>query len=347
MEKKAKDTLKLVLSILLAGVLLFFSFRNVNWKDFAACLKTCSWEYIVLGMVAGALAQYVRGWRWRMILRPIDDSIPFYASFNGINICMITNIVFPRVGELIRCGFITKHSKKGEDGRKLASFDKVFGTVLVERGWDIVFCAVLIVLMIVLMRERFGYFFSDTLGGSLSEKMSIWWIVVLVVLVLAGLVWAVRRFKDRNRFCGKVYETLQGIGTGLKTSLHMEKGWLFIVYTVLVWICYWMEVYFVLVAVKGIDPATLSPDMAAPLATLQDLGLVDALFLMFAGSVSSLVPVPGGFGAYHSVVAGALLSVYGIPFGLGIIFATLAHESQAVMWIITGIGSYIHEAFHK
>lgn len=46
---------------------------------------------------------------------------------------------------------------------------------------------------------------------------------------------------------------------------------------------------------------------------LSELGTSDALFLMLVGSLSSLVPVPGGFGAFHYIVATALASVYGIP----------------------------------
>ena len=66
---------------------------------------------------------------------------------------------------------------------------------------------------------------------------------------------------------------------------------------------------------------------------------------MFAGSVSSVVPVPGGFGAFHMVVAGALSSLYGIPFGVGIIFATLSHEAQVVVGAVCGAGSYVYETF--
>jgi len=64
---------------------------------------------------------------------------------------------------------------------------------------------------------------------------------------------------------------------------------------------------------------------------------------MLAGSLSSLVPVPGGFGAFHYVVASALAAVYGIPWEAGIIFATLSHESQTVTMLICGGCSYAAE----
>ena len=127
----------------------------------------------------------------------------------------------------------------------------------------------------------------------------------------------------------------------------MKHGWLFIVYTVLIWTCYWLMSACILWALQGIDPAGASPELAEALGRIDSLGMADALFLMFAGAVSSLIPVPGGFGAFHSVVAGVLSSIYGIPFGVGLVFATLSHESQILSNATCGAVSYIHETFFR
>ncbi len=83
------------------------------------------------------------------------------------------------------------------------------------------------------------------------------------------------------------------------------------------------------------------------LPELDGLNAVDALFLMVAGSLGWLVPVPGGFGAFHFIVSLALSTIYGIPFESGIIFATLSHESQAVTMVLCGGVSYVYETFKK
>jgi hypothetical protein len=103
----------------------------------------------------------------------------------------------------------------------------------------------------------------------------------------------------------------------------------------------------ILWALQGIDPASVSPELAAALGKIDGLGLADAFLLMFAGAISSLIPVPGGFGAFHGAVAFTLSSVYGIPFAVGLVFATLSHESQTIMSILCGTGSYIHENFFR
>ena len=75
--------------------------------------------------------------------------------------------------------------------------------------------------------------------------------------------------------------------------------------------------------------------------------LHDALFLMLAGALSSIVPVPGGFGAFHFIVAAAVSYVYGLPFEFGIIFATLSHESQELNQLVWGGISFVIEQFRK
>ena len=127
----------------------------------------------------------------------------------------------------------------------------------------------------------------------------------------------------------------------------MKQGWLFIAYTVVIWGLYWLMCATVMWSLQGISPEGLSPEMAASLEKINALGMSDALFLMFAGALSSIVPVPGGFGAFHTVVAGALLSIYGIPFPVGLIFATLSHESQVVTDALCGAVSYACETLHK
>ena len=65
------------------------------------------------------------------------------------------------------------------------------------------------------------------------------------------------------------------------------------------------------------------------------------------GSVAWMVPVPGGFGAYHFMVALALSSVYGLGWDTGMLYATINHEAQAVMMVIMGFISYIYEVTKK
>jgi len=127
---------------------------------------------------------------------------------------------------------------------------------------------------------------------------------------------------------------IKGIGSGLSSFMHMKKAWVFFVYTAVIWFTYWIMSACIVWALQDIE-------------AFAGLNMTDAFFLMIAGSISSVVPVPGGFGAYHGVVAGALLSIWNIPMGTGMVFATLSHESQAITQALCGLVSYIHESFFR
>jgi hypothetical protein len=347
MDKKVTNILRYGLWIAVAVLLLYFSFRGVNWKDFGAALRGCRWGYVVLSMFLGASVFYIRALRWRMQLLPLDSSTSRLTCWNAYNICMITNIVLPRVGEVVRCGYVTKHSARDDEGKRLVTFDKALGTVVVDRVWDAVSLLIVFAVLLALMWNRFGTFFTDTLFPGLAGKVHLWWILALGVALVVGFIFLCWRLRDREGIWGRVWGWLRGIYDGLLSCLHMRHGWLFILYTALIWGLYWLMSACIIWALRGVDPATVSPDLAVSLGKIGELGMADALFLMFAGAVSSVIPVPGGFGAFHGVVAGALASIYGIPFGAGLIFATLSHESQVIVNAVCGACSYVHETFFR
>ena len=346
MDKKVANILRYALWIAVAALLLYFSFRGVNWKDFGAALRGCRLGFVILSMLLGAAAIWLRSLRWRMQLLPLDPSTSAITTWNANNICTLTNYVLPRVGEIVRCGYVVKNSGKDESQRRV-SFDKALGTVVADRLWDGVSLVVVFLILLVTLSDRFGAFFSETFFPSLAGKVHLWWILALGVGIAVGVLYLCWRFRERGGFWGRVWGWIRGGYDGLVSCLHMQHGWLFILYTVLIWTIYWLMSACVLWALQGIDPASVSPELAGALAQVEGLGMADALLVMFAGAVSSLIPVPGGFGAFHGAVALTLSSVYGIPFAAGLIFATLSHESQVLVGILCGTESYIHETFFR
>lgn len=336
MDKKITKILKYLLSALLAAILLYFSFREVEWADFVEGLKGCRWEYIALSMAAGAFAFWLRALRWRKLLLPLDDSITRITAFNGINIGNISNFVFPRIGELVRCGVITRRSLPADPQKpehKKASYDKVLGTVVLERGWELLVMLLLLVVVVVGGFDRFGAFFVGQIWTPMSQKLdfSIWWIVAVLVIAVAAVGYVLWRFRDSNAFCGKVWGIFRGLVQGFTSCLKMDQKWLFFAYTAMIWLTYWLM--------------AASTVWAAPF--LDDLTIIDALFLSLVGGLGFAVPVPGGIGAFHFVISLALAGLYDVPMEMGIIYATLSHTSQAITQIVFGAGSYIYEAVRR
>lgn len=333
---KLKKTVKYILSIALAVLLLWVSFREVEWKDFVDGLKDCRWGFVILSMAAGSTAFWIRALRWRQLLLPIDRSITRTTTFNGVNIGNISNYIFPRIGEFIRCGVITRHSAPADPSEpsvKKATYDKVLGTVVLERSWELLVMLLMLAIVVVGGFERFGNFFLEQIWQPMAAGLdfSIWWVVAAVTVAGVTGLYAVYRFKDSNRICAKVWSIFRGIWQGFVSCLSMERKWLFFAYTALIWVLYWLM--------------AASTVWAAPF--LGDLDLIDALFLSLVGGLGFAVPVPGGIGAFHFIISMTLATMYGIPAELGIVYATLSHTSQAITQILFGLGSYASETFRK
>ena len=334
--KKAKQLLKYMISMALAALLLWVSFREVEWKDFIAGLKDCRWGFVLMSMAAGALAFWVRALRWRRLLLPIDDTISRTTTFNGINIGNISNFLLPRIGEFVRCGVITRRSAPVDPAvtsvRK-ATYDKVLGTVVLERSWELLVMCIMLVVVVAGGFERFGNFFLENIWNPMASSLdfSIWWVVAALVAVGCVVVFLIRRHNKTSPFCSKIWGIFTGIFQGFASCLKMEKKWLFFAYTALIWLIYWFM--------------AASTVWAAPF--LVDLDLIDALFLSLVGGLGFAVPVPGGIGAFHFIISLTLATMYGVPTELGIVYATLSHTSQAVTQIIFGLGSYAYEALKK
>ncbi len=336
MNKKVSQILKYALSAALAFVLLYFSFKDVEWADFMEGVRACRWEFIILSMAAGSFAFWLRAVRWRQLLLPIDSSITRTTAFNGINIGNISNFVFPRIGEFIRCGVITRRSEPVSPDapeHKKASYDKVLGTVVLERSWELLVMLLLLAVVVIAGFNRFGGFFMEQIWTPMARRLdfSIWWIVAVLVMAGAGCCYALWRFRETNPFCSKIWGIFRGIMQGFASCLKMDRKWMFFAYTAFIWMAYWLM--------------AASTVWAAPF--LSELDLIDALFLSLVGGLGFAVPVPGGIGAFHFIISLALSAVYGIPTELGIIYATLSHTSQAITQIFFGAGSYAYEALKK
>jgi uncharacterized membrane protein YbhN (UPF0104 family) len=325
MQSRISKILKYLISISLAVVLLWFSFRDVEWTDFIAGLQECRWGFILLSMAAGAFAFWLRGLRWRQLLQPIDPAISRITTFNGINIGNISNFVFPRIGEFVRCGVITRRSS--------ATYDKVLGTVVLERGWELLVMLMMLALVVVGGFEKFGNFFVRQIWEPIASRLdiSLWWVLLVLAVCGLGGIWVIWRFRATNRLCAKVWGIFTGLLQGFSSCLRMERKWLFFAYTLFIWMVYWLM--------------AATTVWAAPF--LDHLTVIDALFLSLVGGLGFAVPVPGGIGAFHFVISLALMGVYDVPMETGIVYATLSHTSQAVTQIIFGLASYAYEAVRK
>lgn len=322
MNDKLGRMVKYAGSLVFAGILLYVSFRGVKWTDFVQALAGCRWWFLGASMLAGVSAFVLRGLRWRRILAPMGK-VEASDTYDAVTIGNVSNMLFPFLGEFVRCGLVSRRSK--------LRYDKVLGTVALERVWDMLSVAVLFMVLFVFTWVKFGGFFMEKMWLPLVNRFTwvVWLMLGITVMAGSGVVVAIVKFHERNALLGRIYGTFGGLLQGFGSVLRMDNKWSFIFETALIWAMYWLQIIFLIHAI----PAAAG------------MNVIDALFIMLAGSIASFIPVPGGFGAYHYLVALSLSSLYGFSWQAGIVFATVAHESQALTMLVTGAASFIRQNF--
>ena len=320
MKITRKGVIKYVLLLALTAVLLWFAFRKVDWSDFWTILGECNYGWILATMALQALVTLLRGNRWRIMMRPLSKEISRHESYDAYAVCYLANLALPRSGEVVRCGLIA--------GTKKATFEGVLGTVVIERAWDLL-CVVLACLPLFFF-GRFRDFLVEKMFRPAADSMQIgwFWIAAIVVAVLIALFFVLRAFRHKiaaTRGGAALIRFWRGLVDGIKAGFRMERKWAFFGYTLLIWIAYWLCSLWTIYAFPGTESMT---------------GL-DALFLMAVGSLGWVVPVQGGFGAYHFIVSMTLVPIYGFAQSTGLAFATISHESQVVQMLVCGLAALV------
>ena len=125
MNRKAAGILKYLLSLALAGALVYFALRGIDWRAFAEGLGETRWGYALLYLLAALLALVFREERWRAMMLPLNPEVRRIDAWDSANVGNVVNVVLPGAGEFVRCGYISS---------KRFSYDKAFGTSVSERA---------------------------------------------------------------------------------------------------------------------------------------------------------------------------------------------------------------------
>lgn len=279
-------------------------------------LQVAKWPYFLIAIGFFVLSNVFRGLRWQLMAQPLGYSFKFINAFGAVNIGYFTNMALPRIGELIRAGVISRYEG--------ISVDKAFGTVLTERIVDmIIFILVSCLSLAVAFKKVSSYLLEN---GQLNTSQ----ILILLGVALLGVlfVWILIKNKSQlaqTRLGAKFTNFLIGIGEGLTSVTRMKKKWLFIFYSISVWVCYFFVTY---IPFYGMEVTSTLP-MEAGLVTL------------FLGSVGMVIPSPGGIGTYQFMVSESLI-LYGVSGADGFSFANLNFFFVSILGnIIVGLASYI------
>ena len=316
MQIKVKTIIKYGISLALAIVILMYAFKNVDLNDFISKVSEVSFSWVVFSVFLSLVSHWLRAYRWNILLKPVGHELKSSRTFLAVMTGYLANLAFPRIGEVTRCAVLKKN-----DGVPMTTS---FGTVITERIIDFFILLFLIFFDFVFEFNKVFDFFSKTLKmEKLFENKTIIaaGIVSLILLGILG-VYLLRKFLQHESdtgFIGKIRGWVRELTEGLLSLRKIENAAGFVYSTIGIWVLYYLMSYVIVFSI---------PETA-------DLGFMAGLSILVAGGIGMAMPVQGGIGAYHALVAG-ILFIYGIQQETGLFFATLLHASQVVSILFFG-----------
>ena len=272
-----------------------------------------------MNILFGMLAFISRAVRWRISIEPLGYKPKNINSFYALMVGYLANMAFPRLGEITRCSVLYKTDK--------VPVAKLLGSVIVERALDLVILLLLMLFVFFYKINFFGKFIYDKVFSplllSVQEKFGsagiVYYTLAGVVVVLVLTLYLLRERLSHFSIIIKIKKLLTEVFEGLKVIYTMKKKTLYVFHTFLIWFFYILMTYSVFFAI----PET------------SDLTFADAIFVLVFGGIGMTLPVQGGFGTYHAIVA-LSLTIYGISYESGLVFATISHEAQTLLVLVVG-----------
>lgn len=100
---------KALVGIALSVVLLYFTFRDVDFGEVVHEIRQANPLWLLAATAAATLVFWIRAWRWRSILDPVRPDTSFRSRFAAVNIGFMANNLLPaRVGEFARAFAIAR-----------------------------------------------------------------------------------------------------------------------------------------------------------------------------------------------------------------------------------------------
>jgi len=322
MKKKILVGLQYVFFAALAAFFVWLSLKDMDhqkWAQLRDALDRADYWLLVPVLLLLLASHWLRALRWRQLIEPMGYNPSRANCFLGVMIGYFVNLGAPRVGEVVKCTILARYEK--------VPADKLVGTIVAERAFDVVSLALVFGLTFIL---QFNVIHSLTSGTSLFQgangHIAYWKIGVL----LAGLVivfFVVRVILSRWAHINliiKIKAIFINIWHGLTSVRGVKNKPLFVVYSVGIWCLYLLSTWFGFFAISA----------------TRHLSITDALSVLAMGSVGMIVS-PGGIGAYALLVQKtvAFYDVPALPYGQAL--GWLLWFGQFLSFILFGTVSFI------
>lgn len=309
---------KVVLPLGFGFLLLWWLFREMDLTEIWNVIRHgVRYDIILFSLLFGLFANIVRGLRWGLLIETLGVRFKRSNAINAVLGNYAVNLVLPRVGEVWRCGIVAKYDK--------ISFSKLLGTLLIDRVSDTIMVGTITLFIFIFNIDFFISFFAKNpalLEGFHAMLNSIWIYALAIGLVI--LVWFVFKYMSRFTLVRKAKDLLLNVWAGMKSIWLMDRKWLFLVQTLLIWSGYFCYFYITFYAFDF----------------TRELGIGVGLIAFTMSSIGVAVPVQGGIGPWHFMVI-ATLVCFGVNENDAAAFALVVHTVQTVWTGLCGLAGIV------
>nr|WP_320118145.1 lysylphosphatidylglycerol synthase transmembrane domain-containing protein [uncultured Marinifilum sp.] len=322
MKKKLTNTIKFLIFFSLGAFLFWITYRDQDSSQLLYTIQNeVNYYWILLSLFFGLLSHISRTIRWNLLIESLGKKPRTINTFLAVMVGYFANLALPRMGEISRCGIISKYEK--------ISFTQLVGTVVLERVLDIIMLFIFLLIALTTQFSVIGEFFTK--NPEVSEKLSHVFAsayTLYAVMAIFIIIWLLRKKFRHTIIFKKIDHTLKNFMDGFRTIKKLDNKFAFILHTIFIWIMYYLMTYICFFS----------------FGFTSNLPAIAGLTVFVMGSFGMVAPVQGGIGAWHFMVIGTLL-IY-LP-GVANIenmsrsFALVVHGSQTAMIIILGALSVI------
>ena len=317
MKKIFNKSIKIVLPIVLGALILYMIYSDFSFSQLWEELKGMDMWWFAVSTFFGIMSHVMRGWRWNLALEPLGFRPSSRVSVYSIFVAYAANLVVPRVGEVSRCVILEQYEK--------VPFAQSLGTVVTERAIDTLMVLLLTVVAVLLQWPVFYRFVADAGlgldGNSFFTSMSGWIVVLLSLLAIMVLAYLLLR---KMALWAKLKAFFSNFMNGLLSLKKVKNAWLYVLETVGIWFCYFMQFYLCFFC----------------FSFSSNLSLLAGLLLFVAGSIAVVVPTPNGMGPWHFAII-SIMVLYGVSENNASVFALIVHSSQTLLVALLGVYALI------
>lgn len=318
MQKKWWSALQYVLFLGLGIFLVWWSLQQIpaeKWEDFKDSLKTANYWLMLPVFFILSASHFVRALRWKILMKPMGFAPRLPNVFFAVMIGYLANLAVPRLGEVLKCTLLARYEK--------VPAEKLVGTILVERAFDVIFLGLLFLLAFITQYEVVGDYavqlFNELFApqsGSFSVAKPLVVLAIIVAIIVSVRI-ILRRF-PHLKLVIIFKRIITGIGEGLASIKNLQQKGRFLLFSVLIWTLYIMGTWVGLWAMEG----------------TASLGLPTAIAALAFASIGMII-TPGGIGAYAYFLA-KVLEKNNIPFEIGFANGTLQWFAQFIIILLVG-----------